>query len=36
MKKEDQVEATIAAMRRGVDIIFQARLQHDRFVGYAD
>lgn len=31
-----QVEKTLKAMKEGADVIFQARLQHENFAGYAD
>ncbi len=34
--KEDQVVDTLKAMRTGADVIFQARLSHGDFAGYAD
>lgn len=34
--KEDQVVDTLKAMRAGADVIFQARLSHGDFAGYAD
>ena len=33
---EDQVKATIEAMRNGAEFIFQARLKHGQFEGFAD
>ncbi len=34
--KDVQVQATLAAMQAGADVIFQARLSHEDFAGYAD
>lgn len=34
--KDAQVQATLAAMHAGADVIFQARLSHEGFAGYAD
>ena len=34
--KAMQIEATLNAMRSGADVIFQARLSHGDFAGYAD
>lgn len=34
--REAKIEATIDAMQKGREIIFQAALQHEQFLGYAD
>ena len=34
--KSAQIQATLEAMHAGADVIFQARLTHEAFAGYAD